>query len=61
MLGSLDCKEEIENNFQKTETAVDEIGWSKFDRGSIPGRLPSACIFKGVKGLRSYSKKTLNQ
>ena len=54
MLSSSDSDGETENTFQETETAADGTVWSKFDEGGIPGRLPSTCIFKDVKGPTNF-------
>lgn len=59
MLSSSDSDEETENTFQETETAADDTVWSKFEEGGIPGRLPSTCIFKGVKGPIGYAKRNI--
>ncbi|XP_012270335.1 uncharacterized protein LOC105694359 [Orussus abietinus] len=59
VLSSSDSDEETENTFQETETAADGTVWLKFDEGGIPGRLPSTCVFKGVKGPTGYAKRTI--
>ncbi|XP_059563328.1 piggyBac transposable element-derived protein 4-like [Myotis daubentonii] len=59
VLSSSDSDEETEHTFQETETAADGTVWSKFDEGGIPGRLPSTCIFKGVKGPTGYAKRNI--
>nr|XP_021003711.2 uncharacterized protein LOC110283234 [Parasteatoda tepidariorum] len=59
VLSSSDSDEETENTFQETETAADGAVWLKFDVGRIPGRLPSTCVFKGVKGPTGYAKKNI--
>nr|XP_012145741.1 PREDICTED: piggyBac transposable element-derived protein 4-like [Megachile rotundata] len=51
--------EETENIFQETETAADGTVWIKFAEGGIPGRSPSACVFKGVKGPTGYAKRNI--
>ncbi|XP_071039571.1 uncharacterized protein [Parasteatoda tepidariorum] len=59
VLSSSDSDEETDNTFQKTETAADGTVWLKFDEGGIPGRLPSTCVFKGVKGPSGYAKRNI--
>ncbi|XP_015925395.1 uncharacterized protein [Parasteatoda tepidariorum] len=59
VLSTSDSDEETENTFQETETAADGTVWLKFDEGGIPGRLPSTCVFKGVKGPTGYTKRNI--
>lgn len=59
VLSSSDSDEKTENTFQETETAADGTVWLKFDEGGIPGRLPSTCVFKGVKGPTGYAKRNI--
>ena len=57
MLSSSDFVEETENTIQETETAVDGTVWRKIAEGGIPGRSPSTCVFKGVKGPTGKKKE----
>ncbi|CAL7935170.1 unnamed protein product [Xylocopa violacea] len=59
VLSSSDSDEETENVFQETETAADGTLWIKFTEGGIPGRSPSTCVFKGVKGPTGYAKRNI--
>ena len=59
MLSSSKSDKEIENIFQETETAADGTTWIKFPERGIPGKLPSAWVFKGVKGPTSYAKRNI--
>ncbi|KAL6421589.1 hypothetical protein ACFW04_014318 [Cataglyphis niger] len=59
VLSSSDSDEETENTIQETETAVDGTVWRKIAEGGIPGRSPSTCVFKGVKGPTGYAKRNI--
>ncbi|KAL6418248.1 hypothetical protein ACFW04_012249 [Cataglyphis niger] len=59
VLSSSDSDEETENTIQETETGVDGTVWRKIAEGGIPGRSPSTCVFKGVKGPTGYVKRNI--